>query len=213
MISHDGGTYIANMRVQSQNSAPAPAGGAVGKQAVALRISGDLGAFYGCLFYGAQDTLYDQAGRHYFKDCFIQGSIDYIFGDGQSIYQSCQLNSIAQGTSGSVTAQDRSAPGELTGFSFVGCTLTGSGTIYLGRAWGAYSRVVFIRCNITDKIIPAGWFDWDDATRQKTVFYGEYECTGVGANRAGRVKWSRVLTPSQAAAFSSLNFIDGQSWL
>ena len=195
-----------------QNSAPAPAGGAVGKQAVALRIKGDFGAFYGCSFYGAQDTLYDQAGRHYFKDCFIQGSIDYIFGDGQSIYQSCHLNSIAQGTSGSVTAQKR-GPGELTGFSFVGCSLTGSGTIYLGRAWGTYSRVVFIRCNITDKIIPAGWFNWNDATREKTVFYGEYECTGVGANRAGRVKWSRVLTAKQAAAFSSLNFIDGQKWL
>jgi pectinesterase len=112
-----------------------------------------------------------------------------------------------------VTAQDRSAAGELTGFSFVGCSLTGSGTIYLGRAWGTYSRVVFIRCSITEKIIPAGWFDWDDATRQKTVFYGEYECTGVGANRTGRVKWSRVLTAKQAAAFSNLNFIDGQMWL
>ena len=184
----------------------------MGKQAVALRIKGDFGAFYGCSFYGAQDTLYDQAGRHYFKDCFIQGSIDYIFGDGQSIYQSCHLNSIAQGTSGSVTAQKR-GPGELTGFSFVGCSLTGSGTIYLGRAWGTFSRVVFIRCNIANKIIPAGWFDWADARRQKTVFYGEYECTGVGANRAGRVKWSRVLTAKQAAAFSSLNFIDGQKWL
>lgn len=71
----------------AQNSAPAPAGGAVGAQAVALRITGDRGAFYSCKFYGAQDTLYDQAGRHYFKNCFIQGSIDFIFGDGQSLYQ------------------------------------------------------------------------------------------------------------------------------
>lgn len=91
--------------------------------------------------------------------------------------------------------------------------MTGSGTIYLGRAWGMYSCVVFIRSNIAEKIIPAGWYNWADVKRQKTVFYEEYKCTGMGANRAGRMKWSRVLTASQAAAFSSLNFIDGKKWL
>lgn len=196
-----------------QNSAPAPPGGAVGKQAVALRIKGDYGAFYRCSFYGAQDTLYDQAGRHYFKDCFMQGSIDFIFGDGQSIYQSCRINSIAKANSGSITAQKRGPDNLASGFSFVGCTITGSGTIYLGRAWGTYSRVVFIRCNITNKIIPAGWYDWGDKRREKTVFYGEYQCTGQGANRSGRVKWSYVLSAKQAQAFSSLSFIDGQKWL
>jgi pectinesterase len=70
-----------------QNSAPAPPGGAVGRQAVAFLIEGDMAQFYNCSFYGAQDTLYDKRGRHYWKDCFIQGSIDFIFGDGQSYYE------------------------------------------------------------------------------------------------------------------------------
>jgi hypothetical protein len=64
--------------VCAQNSAPAPVGGAVGKQAMA--------AFYRVAFLGAQDTLYDQTGRHLFAHCFIQGSIDFIFGDGRSLY-------------------------------------------------------------------------------------------------------------------------------
>jgi pectin methylesterase-like acyl-CoA thioesterase len=72
--------------VCAQNSAPAPAGGAVGKQAVAFRITGDMAAFYRVAFLGAQDTLYDQTGRHLFTHCFIQGSIDFIFGDGRSLY-------------------------------------------------------------------------------------------------------------------------------
>jgi len=72
--------------VCAQNSAPAPAGGAVGKQAVAFRITGDMAAFYRVAFLGAQDTLYDQTGRHLFAHCFIQGSIDFIFGDGRSLY-------------------------------------------------------------------------------------------------------------------------------
>lgn len=53
---------------------------------MALRINGDQAAFYGCGFYGAQDTLNDDRGRHYFKECFIQGSIDFIFGNARSLY-------------------------------------------------------------------------------------------------------------------------------
>lgn len=59
----------------------------MGKQAVAFRIDGDKAQFYRVAFYGAQDTLYDKKGRHYFKDCYIQGSIDFVFGDGQSYYE------------------------------------------------------------------------------------------------------------------------------
>jgi len=54
---------------------------------VALRVTGDQAAFYGCGFYGAQDTLNDDSGRHYFKECFIQGSIDFIFGNARSLYE------------------------------------------------------------------------------------------------------------------------------
>lgn len=58
---------------------------------MALRITGDTAAFYGCHFVSGQDTLYDHQGRHYFKDCYIEGSIDFIFGDGLSLYEVPQL--------------------------------------------------------------------------------------------------------------------------
>ena len=70
-----------------KNTAPPPSPGEVGAQAVAIRISGDQTAFYGCGFYGAQDTVHDDQGRHYFKECFIQGSIDFIFGNAKSFYK------------------------------------------------------------------------------------------------------------------------------
>lgn len=70
-----------------QNTAPAPLPGMQGWQAAALRISGDKALFSGCGFYGHQDTLCDDAGRHYFKDCYIEGSIDFIFGNGRSMYK------------------------------------------------------------------------------------------------------------------------------
>jgi len=68
-----------------QNVAPIPTLRAVRKQGVALRISTNMTVFLGCKFLAAQDTLYDHIGRHYYKDCYIQGSIDFIFGNTLSL--------------------------------------------------------------------------------------------------------------------------------
>ncbi|EFH57720.1 predicted protein [Arabidopsis lyrata subsp. lyrata] len=70
-----------------KNFAPEPKPGMEGSQAVALRVDGDQAAFYSFGFYGAQDTLLDNQGRHFFKNCFIQGSIDFIFRNGRSLYK------------------------------------------------------------------------------------------------------------------------------
>ncbi|KAH7440755.1 hypothetical protein KP509_03G008900 [Ceratopteris richardii] len=206
------GDHFTARDISFKNTAPAPPGGAVGRQAVALRISGDMAAFFNVAFYGAQDTLYDHKGRHYFSKCYIEGSIDFIFGNGRSFYSRCRLHSIANPT-GSITAQKRQTTDENTGFSFVKCVVTGSGSIFLGRAWGPASRVVYSATYFDDIIIPQGWFDWGDASRQKTVFYGEYKCYGPGANRDGRVSWSRLLTPKEAKPFINTGFINGEQWL
>ena len=63
-----------------------PDGKRPGAQAVALRISGDKAAFYDCTLNGFQDTVCDDKGRHFFKDCTIQGTVDFIFGSGKSLY-------------------------------------------------------------------------------------------------------------------------------
>ncbi|KAI5067299.1 hypothetical protein GOP47_0017827 [Adiantum capillus-veneris] len=195
-----------------ENSAPAPPPGAVGRQAVAFKIAGDKGALYNCNFLGAQDTLYDDHGRHYFENCYIQGSIDFIFGDGQSLYKGCQLRTLSINP-GSLTAQKRASPSSRTGFSFVDCRVDGSGVLYLGRAWGAYSRVVFSYTYLGNVIIPKGWYNWGVSGREKTVYYGQYKCSGPGANQNGRVAWAHELSDAEAAPFQSLNFIDGASWL
>lgn len=194
------------------NTAPYPKPGSVDMQAVALQISGDKAAFYNCRFLGTQDTLYDHEGRHYFYKCFIQGSVDFIFGDGKSLYESCGLHAISKAY-GSFTAQKRKAPGDDSGFSFVNCQMTGSGLLFLGRAWGPYSRVVLISSYIDAQIAPGGWYNWGIPARERTVFYGQYDCTGPGASMKGRVAWSHELTAEQAAPFMSLSFIDGEEWV
>ncbi|RWW35197.1 hypothetical protein GW17_00000040 [Ensete ventricosum] len=156
------------------NVAPIPNPGDVGAQAVAIRVGADQAAFWGCGFFGAQDTLHDDRGRHYFKECHIQGSIDFIFGDARSLYeavwfgsQSCQMISIASPVAaglkmidGTVTAHGRASGDENTGFSFVNCSIGGTGRIWLGRAWRPFSRVVFANTFMSDIIAPEGWNDF-----------------------------------------------------
>ncbi|KAK9991058.1 hypothetical protein SO802_026043 [Lithocarpus litseifolius] len=204
--------YFIAKNITFRNIAPSPPSGALGKQAVALRISADTAAFFSCKVIGAQDTLYDHIGRHYFKDCYIEGSVDFIFGNGLSCYKDCHLNAITS-SYGALTAQKRQSFLEETGFSFVNCKVTGSGALYLGRAWGTFSRVVFAYTYMDKIITPRGWYDWGDKNREMTVFYGQYKCWGPGADFGGRVSWSRELTAEEAEPFISLGFINGQDWL
>lgn len=204
--------YFQAKNITFKNTTPVPAAGAIGKQAVAFRISADTAAFVGCKFLGAQDTLYDHLGRHYYKDCYIEGSVDFIFGNGLSFFEGCHLHAIAPVT-GAVTAQGRSSMLEDTGFSFVNCKVTGSGALYLGRAWGPFSRVVFAYTYMDNIIIPKGWHNWGDPLREMTVFFGQYKCSGPGASFAGRVSWCRELTDQEAKPFISLSFIDGSEWI
>ncbi|KAL6496555.1 putative pectinesterase 53 [Orobanche gracilis] len=204
--------YFIAKNITFKNTTPVPPPGAIGKQAVAFRISADTAAFVGCKFFGAQDTLYDHLGRHYYKDCYIEGSVDFIFGNGLSLFEKCHVHAIAP-IIGAVTAQGRKSIVDDTGFSFVHCKVTGSGTLYLGRAWGPFSTVVFAFTYMDNIVIPKGWYNWGDPSREMTVFYGQYKCTGAGASFAGRVSWSRELTEEEAKPFISLTFIDGSEWI
>ncbi|KAK9058813.1 hypothetical protein SSX86_023656 [Deinandra increscens subsp. villosa] len=201
--------------VSFKNTAPLPSPGTVGGQGIAFRIAGDQAAFYSCGFYGFQDTLHADVGRHYFKQCFIEGTIDFIFGNGRSLFEDCTINSVAAGPgiNGAVAAHQRGSLQEKTGFSFVNCKIVGKGNIWLGRAWGIYSTTVYIKTSMAAIIAPEGWNDWKDPTRDQKVFFGEHLCTGPGANFKGRVKFAKNLSATDAAPYMGIAYIDGKDWI
>ncbi|KAI5569673.1 hypothetical protein BDE02_12G092600 [Populus trichocarpa] len=208
--------YFVAANIIFKNSAPRPNGELKGEQAVALRISGDKSAFYNCRLIGFQDTLCDDKGRHLFKDCYIEGTVDYIFGSGKSLYLGTELHVIGDENGNFITAHARNSEAEDTGFSFVHCKVDGTGAkgAYLGRAWQARPRVVFSYTTMSSVVNPEGWSNNFHPERdQYDCFIWRIQVRGEGANPAGRAKATKQLTPDQAAPFISLGFIEGSKWL
>ncbi|KAK8361080.1 hypothetical protein V6Z12_A03G014700 [Gossypium hirsutum] len=189
--------YFSARNISFKNTAPAPKPGMQGWQAVAFRISGDKAYFSGCGFYGAQDTLCDDAGRHYFKQCYIEGSIDFIFGNGRSMYKECELHSIVT-RFGSIAAHDRNSPDEKSGFAFVNCS----------------DGIVYSYTYFDNLIAQGGWDDWDHVNNQnKTVFFGVYKCWGPGAAAVGGVGRAKELDFKTAHPFLAKSFVNGRHWI
>uniref|UniRef100_A0A2N9FA95 Pectinesterase n=1 Tax=Fagus sylvatica TaxID=28930 RepID=A0A2N9FA95_FAGSY len=203
--------YFCATNITFENTIVAVPGG-YGMQAVALRVSGNKAMFYRVRILGTQDTLLDETGSHYFFYCYIEGTVDFIFGTARSLYQDCLIQSKAKNW-GAIAAHHRNSPYENTGFSFVNCTIRGTGEILLGRAWGDYSRAIYSYCDMDNIISSSGWSDWRHPSRQKTVVFGEYQCRGRGADTTGRVPWSKSFSYKEVRPFLDRNFIDGDQWL
>ncbi|CAM8924665.1 unnamed protein product [Rhodiola kirilowii] len=185
--------------------------------AAAAYINGDKCTFISCGFFGVQDTLWDVQGRHYFYRTTIVGSVDFILGSGQSLYEECDLfvlgGVLDAGTAGFITSQSRSSPNESNGFVFKGGSIIGEGLAYLGRPWGPYARVLFYNTTMSDIVVPQGWDAWNSAGEEYKVTFAEAECKGPGANRAGRVPWEKKMSFEEIEKFASLDYINSDKWL
>lgn len=172
-------------------------------QAVAARIDGDRVQFVNCRFLGFQDTLYPhgEKSRQYYKDCYIEGTVDFIFGWSTAVFDHCE---IFCKTAGYVTAAS-TLEGTPYGFVFLNCVVSGEApeqSVYLGRPWRPFAKTVFIRCTLGKIIKPEGWHNWNKPDAEKTSFYAEYKSTGNGANASSRVAWSHQLTDDQVNDYS-----------
>ena len=170
-------------------------------QAVALHTEGDRLKFINCRILGNQDTIYTGAKftRLYFKDCYIDGTTDFIFGPSTALFEDCIIHSKRNSY---VTAA--STPKEAKyGYVFKHCKLTaepGVDKVYLGRPWRPYAYTLFIECELGKHIVLAGWHNWGKQSNEETARYMESKNTGEGANASERVAWSKQLTKKEAEA-------------
>lgn len=179
------------------------AAGPVG-QAVAVRIDGDRVIFNNCRFLGFQDTLYPhgEKSRQYYKNCYIEGTVDFIFGWSTAVFEDCEI--FCKKGGGYITAA--STPEDAPyGFVFLNCRITGdapANSFYLGRPWRPHAKTVFLNTTMGNQIKPEGWHNWNKPEAEKTTYYGEYRSTGPGAQPSARVEWSHQLKESEAKEYT-----------
>ncbi|GAA0169945.1 esterase [Lithospermum erythrorhizon] len=201
-------------------------------QAVAFRSDSDLSFLENCEFLGNQDTLYAHTLRQFYKSCRIQGNVDFIFGNSAAFFQDCVIlvaprqSNPEKGHKNAVTAHGRIDPAQSTGFVFENCLINGTDgymTLYfskpkgrlnfLGRPWKEYSRTVFIQCNMEALITPDGWLPWSGDFAIKTLYYGEFQNKGPGANVSARVPWSSKIPAEHVGSYTVQSFIQGDEWI
>lgn len=207
--------YFRAANIIVTNSAPEPDGIRPDAQAVALQISGDKASFYNCKFFGFQDTLYDYKGLHFFKDCYIQGTVDFIFGKGKSLYLNTEIH-VPERNMTVITAQRRESASEDNGFSFVHCKITGTTYVrgtYLGRAWGSSPTVVFAYTDMANVVHPERWSDFGHPERSNNMFYGEFQNSGPGSNISRKARYTKKLSDAEVKSFINLGYIQGSKWL
>ncbi|MBL6446700.1 pectin esterase [Fulvivirga sp. 29W222] len=173
-------------------------------QAVAVRIDGDKVIFENCRFLGFQDTLYPHGknSRQYYKDCYIEGTTDFIFGWSTAVFENCVIFSKKGGSYITAASTEQTAD---YGFVFINCKLTGNApdqSVYLGRPWRPYAQTVFINCEMGKHIKPKGWHNWTKPEAESTTFYAEYNSSGLGATKGERVEWSHQLNADELGKFT-----------
>jgi pectinesterase len=201
--------FVEADHVTAENLTFANSAGPVG-QAVAVNITGNRVAFKNCRFLGFQDTLYTKGPQddkskeslQYYENCYIEGTVDFIFGAATALFVNCELHSKESG--GYVTAAS-TPEHKKYGYLFIDCKLTGEGppaSVALGRPWRPYAQVVYIDCEMDAHIIPEGWNNWGKEENESTVFYAEYNSKGKGANQHKRVKWAKTLNEEEAKLYT-----------
>ncbi|QDH80202.1 pectin esterase [Echinicola soli] len=173
--------------------------------ALALYVNSDKSIFYNCRFLGRQDTFYGNRKRIFLKNCYIEGTVDFIFGPATAVFENCKIHSYG-GTS--ITAASTEEYVDF-GFVFRDCELTAEEGIStdLGRPWRPHAAVAYINCKMGDLIKPSGWNNWGNTDNELTARFVEYGNTGAGAVTSKRVDWAVQLSESEAEAYNPLNVL------
>lgn len=189
-------------------------------QAVAVLITGDKAIFENCRFLGFQDTLYLKGEqdvptpkreiRQYFKNCYVEGTTDFIFGAATAVFEDCTIYA----KDGATYLTAASTPENTKfGFVFINCKIKGEAkpeSVYLGRPWRPFAKTVFINCQIDNIIKSEGWHNWKKPDAEKTSFYAEFNSKGAGSNPKERAVWSHQLTRKEAKEYSAKNILSGK---
>jgi pectinesterase len=182
-------------------------------QAIALSVVANRVKIENCNIIANQDALYlsGSNAKHFFKNCHIEGTTDFIFGQATAYFEDCAIHSKANSY---ITAASTPKDTEF-GFVFKNCRLTahpGVTEVYLGRPWRVFAKTVFIDCHMGNHIKPEGWHDWNKPDARINTFYAEYGSMGPGANNSMRATWAKSLNKKELKTYTKENILGKIKW-
>lgn len=218
-------------------------------QAIALYADGDRLFFENIRLLGHQDTLFTGPlppkekepngfigpkqfaprinGRQYYKNCYICGDIDFIFGSATAYFENCIIESLSRFNKenafdehgnakiqGYVTAAS-TAKGQKYGYIFSKCRLISADcpkhSVFLGRPWREFAKTVFLQCEFGPHIHPERFHDWNKKEAHSTIFYAEYENVPAPLTPAAFVA---ELSSAEAEEYSRTSVLSGaDGWM
>ncbi len=203
-------------------------------QAIAVYNEGDNIYFENCKMLGHQDTLFTgplppkeiqpggfigptqnalrKNGRHTYKNCYIEGDVDFIFGSATAYFDNCTIHSLSKNMNINGYVVAPSTPkGQTYGYVFNNCTFTSNcpdNTVYLGRPWRNFAKTVLLNCHLGAHIHAEGFHDWNKTEARETVFFAEYNSKGPGANNNNRASFVNILSSDDAHKYTYENVMN-----
>ena len=203
-------------------------------QALALSISGDRAVLRDVRLLGNQDTLLATSkgcpeaasdaetapamackiSRQFYHHCYIEGEVDFIFGNAKAMFEECEIHSVAHPSGGFLTANGRNSPTEDSAYVFDHCKLTadsGVDKVFLGRPWRDFAKVIFLNTEMGAHVQAAGWSEWHkgETIRLETATYAEFNSTGPGARISEREPLAKQLSPDEAKLYDPKTYLGG----
>lgn len=199
------GVTMEDLTVENDALSPEKLG-----QEVALSVVADGFLMENCILRSTQDTLFlgplpsDLIGRYegflhdelrrwgtfrqHFRNCRIEGTVDFIFGCGEAVFETCEIRSLEDRRSIGFVAAPAHDIRQKEGFRFDRCDLTAeagvpAGSVFLARPWRDYGMTVFTDCTCGSHIASEGFDKWQGTNRDRTARF--YETPLV----PGRVSW------------------------
>lgn len=235
------GVTLRNLTIENSSGA----GKTIG-QAIALYAEGDRLQFDNVRLLGWQDTLFTGPlpekeiekngfkgpkefaprinGRQYYKNCYIEGDIDFIFGSATAYFENCTIfqkdrekyfgHRESQESKSYATAAS-TPEGQKYGYIFDSCRFESdcpTGSCYLGRPWRNHAHVLIRNSYLGPQISPHGFHNWNKKDAEATVRFQEYENYGPGAfnpekQPQHRASFSKELSSSEISAYKKSHVI------
>ena len=176
-------------------------------QGIALYLDAEEADIRNLRIYGHQDTLFlsplpDEEREKYgfygprhlvprrrtmsrFQECVIEGTIDFIFGGGDALFDDCEIRS-----SGSGYVAAPSGKKDWHGMIFRRCRFTSSGTpdgsVFLMRPWRKEGKTLFLDCRFGTHIAQEGFTPWPGREQESgECLFALSSCSAEGGKTIG----------------------------